>query len=148
MTYQLKPATANSQALKQLPVATLSAPTPNVKKPTVSLAPATPNKPSAKTSEEIIKDNTDWAKGTGKYAPTASTSSTTTTPTTSTPKPADFTYVPKTDTKKSDTKVTAYKPTDKGILNASEDSLNAAKFDQLLSSKNKDIVNAQNEYAK
>lgn len=143
MTYQLKPATANSQALKQLPVATLSAPTPNAKKATVSLAPATPNKPSAKTSEEIIKDNTDWAKGTGKYTPTASTSSAT-----STPQPADFTYVPKTDTKKPDTKVTAYKPTDKGILNASEDSLNAAKFDQLLSSKNKDIVNAQNEYAK
>jgi len=147
MTYQLKPATANSQVLKEVPVAPLSAPTPNVKKQTVtSLAPATPNKPSAKTSEEIIKDNTDWAKGTGKYAPTASSTSTPSTP--STPQPTDFTYVPKTDTKKTDTKVTAYKPTDKGILNASEDSLNAAKFDQLLSSKNKDIVNAQNEYAK
>lgn len=88
-----------------------------------------------------------------RKAPATTTSTTPTTPTeptttTSTTAVPEFTYTPKGDTKKEDPKVTSFNTTDKGILNANEESLQAAKYDQLLKMKNKDILNAQREYNK
>lgn len=105
------------------------------------------------TAEEKAKDNTDWAKGRWKYATTSSSTKTTipTQTTSSNPTPTtvpDLVYVPKPPAPKVDTTVTPYKPTNANILNANEESLQKAKYDALLASKNKDIVNAQNEYNK
>lgn len=78
----------------------------------------------------------------------ATTSTTAVPATTSTTAAPEFTYTPKSETKKEDTKVTSFATTNKDILNANEESLQAAKYDQLLRMKNNDITNAETEYQK
>lgn len=103
--------------------------TPNIRKAPTSVAPTTPTTTSTTPAPTT----------------TTPTAPTTTTSTTAVP---EFTYTPKGDTKKEEPKVTSFATTDKGILNANEESLQAAKYDQLLRMKNKDISNAETEYNK